>query len=111
VAHVAETCWLRQILHELHRPISRSTVVYYDNVSVVYLSANPVQHRRTKHIEIDIHFVRDKVAIGEIKVLHVPTTLQFADIFTKGLPSAAFTEFRSSHARRCDCGGMLDVHI
>lgn len=97
VAHVvAETCWLRQVLQELHRPISRATVVYCDNVSAVYLSANPVQHRRTKHIEIDIHFVREKVAIGEIKVLHVPTTLQFADIFTKGLPTAVFNEFRSS---------------
>ena len=47
-------------------------------------------------MEIDLHFVRDRVAIGDVRVLHVPTTLQFADIFTKGLPSSTFSEFRSS---------------
>ncbi|GKC71577.1 ribonuclease H-like domain-containing protein [Tanacetum coccineum] len=62
----------------------------------VYLSCNLVQHQRTKHIEIDIHFVRDLVAAGEVRVLHVPSRYQFADIFTKGLPSALFEEFRSS---------------
>ena len=76
--------------------MSRSTVVYWDNVSAVYMSANPVQHRRTKHIEIDIHFVRDKVSLGEVRVLHVPTSSQYADIFTKGLPTTLFAEFRSS---------------
>ena len=50
----------------------------------------------TKHIEIDIHFVREKVALGEVRVLHVPTSAQFADIFTKGLLSAAFLDIRSS---------------
>ena len=75
---------------------SKSTLVYCDNVSAVYLSTNPVQHQRTKHVEIDLHFVRDRVAIGDVRVLHVPTTSQFADIFTKGLPSSTFSEFRSS---------------
>ena len=62
----------------------------------MYLSTNPVQHQRTKHVEIDLHFVRDRVAIGDVRVLHVPTTSQFADIFTKGLPSSTFSEFRSN---------------
>jgi hypothetical protein len=97
VAHVvAESCWVRNLLQELHCPLDRSTVVYCDNVSAVYLSVNPVQHRRTKHIEIDIHFVRDKVQVGEVRVLHIPTASQYADIFTKGLPTAPFVEFRSS---------------
>nr|GEY55139.1 ribonuclease H-like domain-containing protein [Tanacetum cinerariifolium] len=51
---------------------------------------------RTKHIEIDIHFVRDLVATGQVRVLHVPSRFQYADIFTKGLPSALFDEFRDS---------------
>lgn len=55
-----------------------------------------MQHQRTKHIEIDLHFVRDMVAAGAVRVLHVPTTSQYADIFTKGLPTSVFTEFRSS---------------
>jgi len=93
---VAEASWLRQLLAELHSPLSRSALVYYDNVSAVYLSTIAVQHQRTKHVEIDLHFVRDQVAIGDVRVLHVPTTSQFADIFTKGLPSLTFAEFHSS---------------
>ncbi|GJY52302.1 ribonuclease H-like domain-containing protein [Tanacetum coccineum] len=69
---VAETCWLRNLLRELHTPPSSANLVYCDNVSVVYLSSNLV------------------------RVLHVPSRYQFADIFTKGLPSALFEEFRSS---------------
>jgi hypothetical protein len=93
---VAEASWLRQLLAELRTPPSRSTLIYCDNVSAVYLSTNPIQHQRTKHVEIYLHFVRDRVSMGEVRVLHVPTTSQFADIFTKGLPSSTFTEFRSS---------------
>ncbi|XP_071704314.1 uncharacterized mitochondrial protein AtMg00810-like [Rutidosis leptorrhynchoides] len=93
---VAETCWIRNLLRELHSPLSHVTLVYCDNVSAVYLSNNLVQHQRTKHIEIGIHFVRDKVATGDIYVLHVPTTSQYADIFTKGLPTQLFTDFKSS---------------
>jgi hypothetical protein len=97
VAHaVAETCWLRQLLQELHAPISSTTIIFLDNVSVVYMTANPVHHRHTKHNEIDIHFVREKVALGQVRVLHVPSSHQFADIMTKGLPVQLFTEFRSS---------------
>ncbi|GKE05400.1 ribonuclease H-like domain-containing protein [Tanacetum coccineum] len=73
-----------------------TTIVYCDNVSAVYLSSNPVQHQRTKHIEIDIYFVRDLVTTGHIRVLHVPSRYQYADIFTKGLPTALFDEFRDS---------------
>ncbi|GJY78530.1 ribonuclease H-like domain-containing protein [Tanacetum coccineum] len=75
---VAETCWLCNLLCELHTPLATATLVYYDNVSAVYLSSNPVQHQRTKHIEIDIHFVRDLVATGVIRVLHVPLRYQYA---------------------------------
>ena len=97
VAHVvAECCWLRQLLQELHISIPLATVVYCDNVSTVYMTANPVHHRRTKHIEIDIQFVREKVALGQFRVLHVPSAYQFADIMTKGLPVQLFTDFRTS---------------
>ncbi|GJW03738.1 ribonuclease H-like domain-containing protein [Tanacetum coccineum] len=68
---VAETCWLRNLLRELHTPLTSATLVYCDNVSANYLSCNPVQHQRTKHIEIDMHFVCDMVAAGQVRVLHV----------------------------------------
>ncbi|GJW90615.1 ribonuclease H-like domain-containing protein [Tanacetum coccineum] len=53
-----------------------ATLVYCDNVNAVYMSANLVQHQRTKHIEIDIYFVCDKVAAGHVRVLHVPSRFQ-----------------------------------
>ncbi|GJS92283.1 ribonuclease H-like domain-containing protein [Tanacetum coccineum] len=93
---VVDTSWIRNLLRELHTPLFTATLVYCDNVSAVYMSANPVQHQRTKHIEIDIHFVRDKVAVGHVRVLHVPSRFQYANIFTKRLPYPLFTDFRSS---------------
>nr|GFC41747.1 ribonuclease H-like domain-containing protein [Tanacetum cinerariifolium] len=84
---VAETCWIRNLLCELHTHLSSATIVYYDN--------------RTKHIEIDIHFVRDLVATGQVRVLHVPSRFQYADIFTKGLPLALFDEFCDSFSVHC----------
>nr|GEV68588.1 putative reverse transcriptase, RNA-dependent DNA polymerase [Tanacetum cinerariifolium] len=73
---VTETCWLRNLLLELHTLLSSAMLVYCDNVSAVCLFSNPVQHQRTKHIEIDIHFVRDLVAVGHVRVLHVPSRYQ-----------------------------------
>ncbi|GKD53570.1 ribonuclease H-like domain-containing protein [Tanacetum coccineum] len=63
---VAKTSWIRNLLCELHTPLFIATLVYYDNISAVYMSANPVQHQCTKHIEINIYFVRDKVAAGHV---------------------------------------------
>ncbi|GJS49385.1 ribonuclease H-like domain-containing protein [Tanacetum coccineum] len=97
VANVAaETGWLHNLLRELQSPLARATLVNCDNVSVVYMSSNPVQHQRTKHIEIDIHFIRDQVIAGHVRILHVHARYQFAIIFTKGLPYALFDDFRSS---------------
>ncbi|GJV46635.1 ribonuclease H-like domain-containing protein [Tanacetum coccineum] len=62
---VVETCWLRNLLRELHTPLYSDTFVYHVNVSAVFMSSNPVQHQHTKHIEIDIHFVRDLVDVGQ----------------------------------------------
>ncbi|GJZ56568.1 ribonuclease H-like domain-containing protein, partial [Tanacetum coccineum] len=97
---VVETCWLQNLLRELHTHLSFATLIYYDNVSVVYLSSNLVQHQHTKHIEIDIHYVQDFVAAGQVRVLHVPSRYQYADIFTKGLSSALFQEFRTNGGSR-----------
>ena len=58
---VSESCWLRNLLLELHCRIQKATLIYCDNVSALYLLGNLVQHQRTKHIKMDIHFVREKV--------------------------------------------------
>ncbi|GKB21282.1 NBS-containing resistance-like protein [Tanacetum coccineum] len=91
---VSELCWIRNLLLELHHPIKTATLMYCDNVNTIYLSGNPVQHQRTKHIKMDIHFVREKVARGKVRVLHVPSRYQIANIFTKGLPRVLFNDFR-----------------
>ncbi|GKA22685.1 ribonuclease H-like domain-containing protein [Tanacetum coccineum] len=95
---VAETAWVRNLLRELHSPLLTATMVYCDYDSVVYCQPTRFHHQRTKHIKIDIHFVRDMVKASHVRVLHVPPRFQYADIFTKGLPSALFEDFHSSLA-------------
>ncbi|GKB79300.1 ribonuclease H-like domain-containing protein [Tanacetum coccineum] len=63
---VTKTCSLQNLLRDFHTPLSFAMLVYCDNVSAVYLSSNPVQHQRTKHTEIDIYFVRDLIAAGQV---------------------------------------------
>ncbi|XP_021730593.1 uncharacterized protein LOC110697532 [Chenopodium quinoa] len=69
---VSEACWLHNLLLELHCPLRQTTIVYCDNVIAIYLSGNPIQHQRTKHVEMDIHFVQEKVVLRQVRVLHVP---------------------------------------
>jgi hypothetical protein len=66
------------------------------NVSTLYLCVNPIQHHCTKHVEINLHFVWERMAIGVVHILHMPMASLFADIFMKGLPTSVFLEFRSS---------------
>jgi hypothetical protein len=49
-------------------------MVYCNNISAVYRSTNPIQYQRTKHVEIDLHFVREHIVVRDVRVLHVPTT-------------------------------------
>ena len=67
-----------------------------ENVSATYLTINPVQHGRSKHINIDYHFVRERVAHGDLLVRYVPTQLQLADILTKALYSQRFEFWKAN---------------
>ena len=69
--------------------------IYCDNLGVVHLAANPVMHSRTKHFELDLHFVRDKVLSRELVVVHLPAEFQVVDILTKAVSNPQFTIFRS----------------
>ncbi|GKV32028.1 hypothetical protein SLEP1_g40665 [Rubroshorea leprosula] len=93
---VAEVVWVRQLLAELHVFLSSAPIVLCDNINALYLALNHIQHQRTKHIEIDIHFVRERVASRAILLQHVPSSLQRADILTKALSSTAFCSQRSN---------------
>ncbi|MCI25356.1 disease resistance protein, partial [Trifolium medium] len=90
----AELTWVQSLLTELQVPFATPTL-YCDNLSAIALSHNPVLHSRTKHMELDIHFVREKVGNKDLTVQHVSTTDQLADIFTKPLSSGRFCELRS----------------
>jgi hypothetical protein len=73
---VDESCWLWQLLTELGHPPWCATVVFCDNVSTSCMSSNPVLHQRTKHIEIDMHFVRDKVVRSKSCMCHLLISMQ-----------------------------------
>ena len=91
---VAEITCLRSLLSELQLPLAKPLLVWCDNLSAVKLSTNPVLHVRTKHIELDLYFVREKVIRKEVEVPHVPSADQLADVFTKTISSTQFIEFR-----------------
>jgi hypothetical protein len=93
---VSEACLLRQLLQELHTLLMKSTLIYYDNDSAVYHSTNPIQQQHMKHVEIDLHFVWERIAISDVHILHMLMTSHFVVIFTKGLSASVFLEFWSS---------------
>lgn len=92
---VAEVTWLEALLRELCIPVIKAPVLWCDNLGATYLSANPVFHARTKHVEVDFHFVREKVAAKKLSVQFISTDDQIADIFTKPLSSQRFEGLRS----------------
>uniref|UniRef100_A0A803NPG5 Reverse transcriptase Ty1/copia-type domain-containing protein n=1 Tax=Cannabis sativa TaxID=3483 RepID=A0A803NPG5_CANSA len=81
----AELKWLTYLLQELQVPLSVSPIIWVDNQSAAALAANPVFHARSKHIEIDLHFVRDQILANELSVRYVPAVDQVADALTKSL--------------------------
>ncbi|KAM1384887.1 hypothetical protein ACFX2F_037049 [Malus domestica] len=87
---VAELDWIQQLLQFMHVKPHDAPMLFYDNLYVIALSFNPVQHQRTKHIEIDVHFVRERVAKNTLLVQFVSSREQFAYILTKGLNAPLF---------------------
>ncbi|XP_057756497.1 uncharacterized mitochondrial protein AtMg00810-like [Arachis stenosperma] len=84
-----EVLSLMALLKFMHIEV-HSAMVFCDNISAIQMSTNPTLHERSKHIKIDYHFIREKVASGIIKLVHVPSKHQLADILTKALPAPQF---------------------
>uniref|UniRef100_A0A803QF80 Uncharacterized protein n=1 Tax=Cannabis sativa TaxID=3483 RepID=A0A803QF80_CANSA len=78
-----ELKWIRSLLQELQVSVHQIPVIWVDNQKALALAANPVFHARSKHIEIDLHFVRDQILDNQLAVRYVPSVDQAADVLTK----------------------------
>lgn len=91
-----EVTWLSALLKDLGLKHLPPTLLNCDNKAALAIAANPVMHEMTKHVELDCHFVRDQITVGNIKTSHVSSKHQVADIFTKQL----FVPLHNAHMHR-----------
>ena len=90
----AEITWLTFLLRNIDIQLHEPPQLLCDNLSALHMIVNLVFHARSKHIELDYHFVWEKVASGVLITRFLPSSLQVADIFTKALPKTSFQVFR-----------------
>jgi hypothetical protein len=90
----AQLLWMRQTLRDYGYKLSKVPLLC-DNESAIHMADNPVEHSRTKHIDIRYHFLRDHHQRGDIKIAYVSTKEQLADIFTKPLDEKTFSKLRN----------------
>lgn len=85
-----ELMWLKSLLGDMGIVCGDPMTLYCDNKAAISIAHNPVQHDRTKHIEIDRHFIKEKLNKGLMCMPFVKSGDQLADVFTKGLSSKVF---------------------
>jgi hypothetical protein len=100
---LSELLWLRNLLSELMLPVDTPMKLWCDNKSAISIANNPVQHDRTKHVELDRFFIKEKLDEGVLELEFVMSGGQVADCFTKGL---GVKKCNSS----CDKMGMIDIY-
>jgi len=101
-ATTSELEWVSHLLHDLHLIVQLPVLMHYDNRAAKHIAENPVFHERTKHLNIDCHYTRDKVLEGFLQTVHVSSEEQLAeDIMTKPLGE-------SQHHYLCSRLGLLD---
>ncbi|KAL4030887.1 hypothetical protein IC575_009141 [Cucumis melo] len=89
--------WIRSLLNDLYINLPLPPILWCDYLSSVHLNANPILHSKTKHVELDIYFVRDLIQKGKLSIRHLPTTEQIADILTKPLSAQSFHNLKETY--------------
>ena len=89
-----EAVWLGQLMNDLQLDCTAATTIHEDNQGTIAMSKNLVLHKRTKHIDIKYHFVREKTQDGTVELKYCPTNDMVADILTKPLPKGQFEYLR-----------------
>jgi hypothetical protein len=108
-----ELLWIQYLLRDLGVQLTSPPKLWCDNIGATYLAANPVFHARTKHVEIDFHFVRDHVAAKTLQILFIPSKEQIADVLTKLIVSTWFQWFCSKlnmHSSPLTLRGDVKAH-
>jgi hypothetical protein len=100
---LCEMLWVRNLLSELHVLRKDPLRMWCDNKSAISIANNPVQHDRTKHVEIDRFFIKEKLDEGILEISHVNSGAQIADCLTKGL---GVKECNLA----CSKMGMIDIY-
>uniref|UniRef100_A0A803LRV9 Uncharacterized protein n=1 Tax=Chenopodium quinoa TaxID=63459 RepID=A0A803LRV9_CHEQI len=89
---ICEVMWLKQLLKDLGLKSLKNTPLFCDNQAALALAENPVQHERTKHVEIDCHFIREKVIEGTVIPTYVKSSEQLTDLFTKVVSTEQYNQ-------------------
>ena len=89
-----QAIWLRKLLTDLGQNQADATVIWVDNKSAIAIAKNPVQHGRTKHINVKFHAIREAEKNGEVNLVHCCSENQIANLLTKALSKAKFEKLR-----------------
>ena len=101
---ICDLLWIKRLLGELNMAGSRVAMkLYSDNKAAINIAHNPIHHDRTKHVEIDLHFIKENIEKGEVCIVFITTAQQVVDVLTQGITRDKFEALTSKL-------GMLNIY-